>query len=308
MKKFSSIVRTKIREVSIASNRAEINSMLLGQFHIERILKLSPPIDSLRKVEFRVFSQWGEDGIIQYLINNVPIESRSFIEFGVQRYTESNTRFLLMNDDWDGLVIDGSADDIRYIRQDWVVHGRHNLTAVHCLLTRENINETFAKAGFVGDIGVLSIDVDGIDYWLWDALSIVSPRIVVCEYNSVFGSEAAVTIPYSPTFQRTEAHFSNLYFGASLPALCSLAERKGYDFVGSGSSGINAFFVKKGLSHGLRKFTAKEGYIQSKQRESRDPHGYLTYVGGRERLNIIKDMEVIDVSTNRRLVLKELMR
>lgn len=301
-------LRRKFRELLNVPARAEINSILLGQLHVERILKLPPPVDSLRQVEFRVFSQWGEDGIIQYLVNNVPIEQKTFIEFGVEQYTESNTRFLLMNNDWKGLVIDGNEDYIRYVRHDEMVSRRHDLTAVHRLLTKENINETFEKARFVGEIGLLSIDVDGNDYWLWDAVNVVNPRIVVCEYNSIFGSDAAVTVPYSPSFRRTQAHYSDLYFGASLSALCSLAERKGYNFVGSSSQGINAFFVRKDLNHRLRKYTAKEGYVQSSQRESRDAQGNLTYIGGPERLGIMKDLEVIDVSTNRRIALKELIQ
>jgi hypothetical protein len=308
MNSYKMRVRRKLRELLSVPSRAEINSVLLGQLNIERILKLPPPIESLRQVEFRVFSQWGEDGIIQYLVNNVPIEQRIFIEFGVEQYTESNTRFLLMNDDWRGLVIDGNEDFTRYIKHDEMVCRRHDLSVVHCLLTKDNINDTFEKAGFVGDIGLLSIDVDGNDYWLWDAVTVVNPRIVVCEYNSVFGSDAAVTVPYTPSFQRTQAHHSDLYFGASLAALCLLAERKGYDFVGSSSPGINAFFVRKGLNHRLRKVTAKEGYIQSSQRESRDAQGNLTYVGGAERLSLIKNMDVIDVSTNKRIALTELMR
>jgi hypothetical protein len=307
MSSFKMRVRRKLRELLSVPGRVEINSILLGQLHVERILKLSPPVDSLCQVEFRVFSQWGEDGIIQYLVNNVPIEEKAFVEFGVEQYTESNTRFLLMHNNWRGLVIDGNADYIRFIRHDEMVSRRHDLTAVHCLLTKENINETIKNAGFVGDIGVLSIDVDGNDYWLWDAVTVVNPRIVVCEYNSVFGSDAAVTVPYSPSFRRTQAHYSDLYFGASLAALCSLAERKGYDFIGSSSQGINAFFVRKGLSHRLRKLTAKEGYVQSRQRESRDPQGELTFIGGAERLGSIRDMEVIEVSTNRRIALRDLI-
>lgn len=306
MANFKVRLRKKLRDMLSLSRRGEVNSILLGQLHVQRVLHIAPPVDSLREVEFRVFSQWGEDGIIQFLVNNVPIEQRTFIEFGVEQYTESNTRFLLVNDDWKGLILDGDEDFVRTIKHD-AVYGRHNLTAVQCFLTRENINETFEKAGFAGDIGLLSIDVDGNDYWLWDAVNIVNPRIVVCEYNSVFGPDAAVTVPYNPTFQRTRAHPSNLYFGASLAALCSLAEKKGYDFVGSNSSGINAFFVRKALNHRLRTFTAREGYVQSSQRESRDAEGNLTFIGGAERLGIVKDMEVIDLTANRKIALRELM-
>ncbi len=213
-----------------------------------------------------------------------------------------------MNDNWRGLVIEGNPRYVNYIQHDEDVYRRYNLTAVCQFITRESINKIFEDAGFVGDIGLLSIDVDGNDYWLWEAIDIVQPRIVICEYNSVFGSDHAVSVPYDPKFVRRNAHYSDLFFGASLAAFCFLAEKKGYDFVGSTSSGVNAFFVRKDLSHDLRKFTAKEGYVESQHRESLDREGKLTYVGGKDRLKLIEDMKAVDVTTNKEGPLGELVR
>ena len=130
-----------------------MNSILLGRLHIREILATGR-IDSIQKAEFKVFSQFGEDGIIQYLINTIPIPNRSFIEFGTQYYTESNTRFLLMNNNWNGLVIDGGKKYVDYIRHDEAVYRLHNLTAVQKFITTENINQVFEDNGFVGDIGL----------------------------------------------------------------------------------------------------------------------------------------------------------
>lgn len=275
------------------ANRIDVNTALTAQLHIERVRQLED-VESLSEVEFKVFSQWGEDGIIQYLINRVAIESERFVEFGVENYLESNTRFLLTNNNWKGLVLDGSQSHIASIRRD-TIYWKHDLTARQKFVTRENINDTLASCGFEGDIGLLSIDIDGNDYWIWDRLDVIEPQIVVCEYNSVFGAEAAITVPYDAEFVRTEAHFSNLYFGASLAALCQLAERKGYSFVGSNSVGTNAFFVRKDLANNLRAYSAAEGYVESKLRESRDPSGELSFVAGRERLRLIADLLVHDV-------------
>jgi hypothetical protein len=214
----------------------------------------------LRDAEFRVFSQFGDDGIIQYLIHLLePVEER-FIEFGVEDYGESNTRFLLMNDNWTGLVIDGSREHVAHIcRQDY--HSRHTLTAAHAFVDRSNVNALFRDNGFTGGLGLLSIDIDGNDYWVWEAIDCVEPVVVVCEYNAVFGASRAVTVPYELTFQRTRAHPSNLYFGASLGALCLLAGRKGFAFVGANSAGNNAYFVRqdrlgplRALRAGVRRF------------------------------------------------------
>ncbi len=298
----------KSRDQRAQLRQLDANTMLLAGLHVDRVRKLGP-IASLREAEFKAYSQGGEDGIIQYLIAKVPIENRSFIEFGVETYVEANTRFLLAHDDWRGLVIDGGTENIAEIRANKNPYARHDLSAVCSFITRDNVNSLFESAGFTGDIGLLSVDIDGNDYWIWEAIQSVSPRIVVCEYNSVFGPDAAITIPYQPAFDRSKAHYSYLYFGASLAALCLLAEKKGYDFVGSNTMGNNAFFVRKDLRHGLRKLTAKEGHVVSTHRmDSRDINGNLTRIGGGRRLELIKDMPVVDVKSGKTAPIFEWVR
>jgi hypothetical protein len=120
----------------------------------------------VRQAEFRVFSQWGEDGIIQYLVARVPIQRRVFVEFGVENYAESNTRFLLLKDQWSGLVIDGSPEHIDYIRRD-PIYWATSLKAECAFVTKDNINALLTGNGIAGDIGLLSVDIDGNDYWIW---------------------------------------------------------------------------------------------------------------------------------------------
>ena len=261
--------------------------------------------DDIHDAEFKVYSQFGDDGIIQYLINNVEVGSRSFAEFGVEDYTEANTRFLLANDNWRGLVIDGSEENVRHIRSD-SIYWKHDLTAVCRFLDAGNINEVIAESGFSGPLGLLSIDIDGNDYWVWEALTVVDPAIVVVEYNSVFGPERAVTIPYDPAFRRAAAHHSNLYMGCSLKALCLLAERKSYAFVGSNSSGNNAYFVREDKFGHIRRHSAESGYVESRFRESRDAEGRLTYVSGKERLAVIGEMPVYDLEKGSLVKIREL--
>jgi hypothetical protein len=307
IRRFLRNIKRKLRELLSLRRRLDVNTMLLAQLHVDRIRRLNA-ISSLREAEFKAFSQGGEDGIIQFLISNVPIENKVFIEFGVETYVEANTRFLLLNDDWKGLVIDGSNENVNQIRNDGVAYAAHDLSALCSFITRENIDELFKKAGFSGDIGLLSIDVDGNDYWIWESIRSVSPRIVVCEYNSIFGPNACVTIPYDPSFERSKAHYSCLYFGASLSALCHLASNKGYDFVGSNSMGTNAFFVRKDFNHKLQKLTAREGYVSSTNRmDSRDIHNNNTFVGGAERLKLVQDFPVVDILTNKTIIIKELV-
>jgi len=244
---------------------------LIGRELSWRLRELTS-IDGLAEVEFAVFSQFGDDGIIQWLVQHVPGLNEVFVEFGVEDYQEANTRFLLVNDNWHGLVMDGSDRHVASIRRD-PISWRHDLRSAHAFISAENIDELLCDQGFTGDISLLHIDIDGNDYWVWRSLSVARPAIAIIEYNSVFGADREITVPYDPQFSRTAAHYSNLYFGASLAALCGLARSKGYDFVGSNSAGINAYFISSELQHGLKPLTAAEGYVASRFAESRDEQG-----------------------------------
>ena len=140
----------------------EIEKYLLAKILIGSI-KNKGIVNNLIEVEFKVFSQFGEDGIIQYLINSIPIENKIFIEFGVENYKESNTRFLLINNNWKGLLIDSDEKSINSIKND-DIYWKHDIKAVCEFITKENINSIFSSNGFEGDIGLLSIDIDGNDY------------------------------------------------------------------------------------------------------------------------------------------------
>jgi hypothetical protein len=258
--------------------------------------------------EFKVFSQFGEDGIIQYLIRraNIPPHLRRFVEFGVESYVEANTRFLLMNNNWKGLVIDGSEAYVAAIRE-YPIYWMHDLTAIAAFIDADNINDLIRNAGFGGEIGLLSVDIDGVDYWVWDRLDVVTPIIVIVEYNSIFGSQRAVTVPYEATFVRSKAHYSYLYSGCSLKALELLGRRKGYSLVGSNSAGNNAFFVRNDYLNGQPALTAAEAYVESRFRESRDASGRLNYLSGDARLSEIKDMPVHDVEHGAQIRIEELL-
>src|SRR5437868_1668200 len=141
---------------------------------------------NLQDYEYKVFSQWGEDGIIQHLTSCIPIENKTFIEFGIEDFSESNCRYLLINNKWSGFVIDGSEENIQRLTSTsyfWA----HDLQAVSSFITRENIEALLQKSGFDLDVGILSIDIDGVDYWVLDAISHFRPRILITEYNAVFG-------------------------------------------------------------------------------------------------------------------------
>ena len=260
----------------------------------------------LNKSEFRVFSQWGEDGIIQYLLEHVPIKQKVFIEFGVENYTESNTRFLLTNNYWSGLIIDGNAENIGYVKQD-PIYWATNLKALHTFITKENINDLIISKGFQGEIGLLSIDIDGNDYWVWESINCINPCIVICEYNAIFGYKKEVVVPYDQNFQRKEAHYSQIYYGASLAALNVLAAKKGYSLVGTDSSGNDAFFVRNDLIRNLTVLSTEQAYHNPQVRESLDQSGRLNYLNQEECLRSIQDLALVDIQTSKLIKVKELI-
>jgi hypothetical protein len=261
-------------------------------------------IQEISAVEFCAFSQWGEDGIIQWLVDNLPDIPKTFIEFGVEDYRQSNTRLLLQLKNWQGLVMDGSAEHIKNICNQ-EIYWRYSLEAKCAFIDCENINKLILDSGLGGDIGLLSIDIDGNDYWVWKAINVVSPAIVVCEYNAVLGDRHCLTVPYRANFQRTNAHHSNLYFGASIKALIKLASDKGYQFLGSTSTGCNAFFVRNDLAQNILSMLDFASVYPSSVREARDPHGRLLFVDGLERSHLISHLPFIDLEHGNPVVLSD---
>ncbi|MDQ0133133.1 hypothetical protein J2T08_001034 [Neorhizobium galegae] len=285
--------------------RDETSLMLQGKqlAHLKSAFVKDPK--GLFDFEFKVFSQWGEDGIIEWLVEQLSPLPQIFIEFGVEDYTESNTRFLLMNRNWRGLVIDGSQDAIAKVRRS-ELHWRHDLTAHASFITRDNIDRIFEEHGFSGEIGLLSVDIDGNDYWVWEAIKSVNPGIVVCEYCAHFGDVHAVSVPYKEDFTRHAGHYSGQYFGASLKAFISLAHRKGYTFLGTNASGINAFFVRNDL---IPRLGDKQPPVKSfpmRASDTRDEQGTLTFIHGPAKAGLIRHLPIIDVETGKQTTLGEL--
>ena len=290
-------LRRSVHQIESLESRMRRVQEALGRIE-RRQLRAREALD-WREHEFRVYSQWGEDGLIQHLVGVVPIARRVFVEFGVEDYQEANTRFLLVNDGWSGLVMDASEENIQRIRRD-PLFWQHNLKARQAFVTRENIDGLLADQGLAGDIGLLSIDIDGNDYWVWDAINAVSPAIVVIEYNARFGPERAVTAPYDERFDRTRAHPSMIYYGASLRALWLLGRRKGYALVGCNAAGNNAFFVREDLlPASLAARTPEEAFAPSKFREARDAQGNLALLDPAQEAEILRDLPVIDVDEGR---------
>ena len=287
------------------ADRLDLIQQALGR--IEARQTASVRAGDFASAEFKVSSQWGEDGIIEHLVRHVPIEREIFVEFGVQDYREANTRFLLMNRNWAGLVIDGSPENISVVKRD-SIYWRFNLKAECAFITRDNIDQMITGQGISGDIGLLSVDIDGNDYWVWEAIRSVSPRVVVAEYNALFGATATVSVPYDPAFQRNQAHYSNLYWGCSLAALVHLGKAKGYTLVGCNSAGNNAFFVRNDVSGQLSAQDSAIAFRPAKFRESRNEDGSLSFVGPEQAIDTIGHLTLTNVTDGSQILVGELSR
>jgi hypothetical protein len=206
------------------------------------------PLPSFADAEMKFYSQPGEDGIIQLLLAATGTETRKTVEVCAGDGIECNSANLIVNHGWTGLLVDG-GDDILVQGKRFYEEGGQTWYWPPVLkqswVTRDNINQIVSDEGFDGDIDLLSIDLDGVDYWVWEALDCVRSRVVVVEFQSGLGPDAALTVPYSDSFQWTKG---TQYAGASLMAMIKLGNRKGYRFVGTNLYGFNAFFVRDDLA------------------------------------------------------------
>jgi len=274
----------------------EETKLLLGKVLSDNVKRKSE-IANLAEVEFRIFSQFGDDGIIQFIVNKLKISNKFFVEFGVENFREANTRFLLQNDNWGGLVMDCSEDHVNEIQNQWYFW-RHSLEARSEFVTRENINNILRQAGVSEDIGLMHIDIDGNDYWVWEAITEIHPVIVIMEYNSLYGAERRITTPYEEDFDRYRYHYSGLFFGASLAALIEQGSRKGYAFVGCNSAGNNAYFIRVDQIADLPVKSLSEGYVESSFRQHRDEDGELTFLSNADAISAMRGVLVYNIDTN----------
>ena len=200
--------------------------------------------DKLNRFEFQAFSQFGEDGIIQEIFKRIGVTNRFFVEFGVENGSETNSTYLLYQD-WQGVWIDGSPENTAIINHSFSkLVGRKKLKAITSFITAENIENLFQQGEVPTEFDLLSIDIDRNDYYVWDAIKNYKPRVVIIEYNSIFrpGCHFVVDYDANAVWDGT----SNT--SASLEALCSLGQKKGYKLVASSFSGVNVFFVREDLA------------------------------------------------------------
>ena len=272
---------------------------LIGSSHFSLIRLNYSKIKDINDLDYKVFSQAGEDGIIDYLLYSLNIKKPKFIEMGVGDYRESNTRFVYERSSCKGLIVDVIENLEQKVKGN-INFWKGDLKVVEKEIDSENIIETLNENNFSKDIDLFSLDIDGIDYWVLEKLPNEFSKIIVVEYNAIFGDKLMVSVPNIKGFQRHKYHYSYLCLGASLNALINLLNKKGYIFLGTNLLRTNAFFVlkkfKDKINLDLSNTNQLNKHVDSHIRESRNKKGRLNYLSGKNRLKEIENCEVVDLS------------
>lgn len=212
------------------------------------LCKANGNLPDIKTTGFKVFSQFEEDGILLYIFSIIGEGSKTFVEIGANDGINSNCSNFALHFSWSGLFLEGDARNIRrgqkfYSRIPTPYHPKPKF--VQAMVKSENINDLLTQNGITGDIELLSIDIDGNDYWVWNAITAISPKVVVIETHIEFGTHNIV-VPYDPDYMFPGKH--PVYHGASVIAMNKLAEKKGYRLVAASDYGINQIYLRNDLA------------------------------------------------------------
>ena len=282
------------------TNKLIFNVGLNSLFHNKNFYEKAKNIN---ENELKIYSQNGEDGIIDFLLYKLKILKPNFIEIGVGEYVESNTRLLYDRFYQKGLIIDCIKNlELKVLSN--VNAWKGDLKILEESVNPENIEKLITNNCHF-EIDLFSIDIDGVDYWVINKIKRNISKIFIAEYNSVFGDEFDISVPNIKNFNREKYHHSSLCYGMSLKALIRIMKEKNFYFIGTNNFKNNAFFVNKNFSidkyfSNLDKIDTNNlsPYTNSLFKESRDKLGKLNFLSDDKRLEEIKECEIIDFSDN----------
>jgi hypothetical protein len=298
---FLSILISRIFRNSIDDFKVRI-----GQAEIAAKKSYHQNFVHLWDAEVKVFSQWGEDGIIEYLCDVIELTKPKMIEFGAGNFTECNSRFLTYNRGASAVLVDGRRDLVKSARRQ-EIYWKSTIIPITEWIRPSNVNKLIEIAKKeLGGVDIISFDLDGNDYWIMKESDLSGAKVIIVEYNPLFGWKFPVSVKENSNFDRTKAHYSWLFYGASILAFVELLASKGFIFVGSNRVGNNAFFLNKNKVANFPLELPKdlEKYVDWRVRESRDKNQHLDYKSIKEAQESIFDMELINVSTNKATTVK----
>lgn len=255
-------------------------------------------VKNLWDAEVKVYSQWGEDGILDYICELIELAKPRVLEIGAGNFLECNSRFIAEFRNASVVAVDARDDLLNAPLHS--LKWKNHIELVNEWITPDNINSIieFAEQN-MNSVDIFSLDLDGNDYWILESANLSQFKIVVVEYNALFGSSYEVTVPRNDRFERHKQHASGLYYGASLKAFVELLEHKGFIFIGTNRSCVNAFFIKKNLRSKFEtlKIHDLDKYVDSTIRESRDSFGKLSFLAGIDRNIAIESLPLWNIAS-----------
>lgn len=270
----------------------------LGQSAILASRQSHSKVKNLWDAEVKVYSQWGEDGILDYICEIIALAKPRFLEIGAGNFLKCNSRFIAEFRNASVVAVDARADLLSAPLHS--LKWKNHIELVHEWITPDNVNSIIELAKQkMNSVDIFSLDLDGNDYWILERANLSQFKVVVVEYNALFGSTHEVTVPRNDRFERHKEHASGLYYGASLKAFVELLKLKGFVFIGTNRSCVNAFFIKKNLRSKFKtlKMQNLDKYVDSTIRESRDSFGKLSFLAGIDRNTVIESLPLWNVAS-----------
>jgi hypothetical protein len=232
------------------ATRVDVGAQLILAAGYRELHRRGGPLPSFDDVAFRSYSQNREDGILLYVFTLIGAMNHTAVEICAGDGIECNTANLVLNHGWTALLVDGDATRVARGREFYARRRETRVwapTFAHRWVTAENVNQVLIEHDISGEIDLLSLDLDGVDWWIWRAINVIEPRVVIVEYQDIWGPERAVTVPYDAGFRAEFRDRAPDFAGASLAAFVKLGKEKGYRLVGCEPLGFNAFFVREGV-------------------------------------------------------------
>lgn len=243
-------IQTRLTQIDVDSLNQQLQRGIITQYKTALLAGIKP-YENIADAGFRCYSQFEEDGIILYILTAIGIKNRTVVEICCGSGDECMATNLILNHGFKGYLFDGDSDHISAAKvffenkKDCYLY-KPNL--VQAWITKDNINKLLEEASVSGEVDLLSLDIDGNDYYVWEAISLINPRLCVFETHNIIPGDLSVTIPYDENFLFTNADGHDQEFrSASLLAMQKLSAKKGYRLIGGHRHGFNVFFLRNDL-------------------------------------------------------------
>jgi hypothetical protein len=246
------LVRNSVEGVDRESHSQQMQRTIVNQYTAFRLSGVVP-YPNIRDAGFRVYSQFEEDGIILYVLSMIGFKTRRVVEMCCGNGDECMATNLILNHGFDGYLFEGNQHGVELAeaffksKKDCLLYSP---VLTQAWITAENVNDLLTRSGAAGEVDLFSLDIDGNDYWVLEAINAINPRLLVLETHNLIPGDRSITIEYRPDFNRADRPASQQDFmGASLLAMQKLCKRRGYRLIGAHRHGFNAFFLREDEGH-----------------------------------------------------------